>query len=454
MNRCNIGAIILAAGMGTRMKSARHKVLHEVGGLPLISHVLETLDELDIEKRVIVVGAERQQIIDAVGGAEFAVQEPQLGTGHAVMAARDAFDGFSGDVLILYGDVPMVQAETMRALIDARVDSSSTTKPAIAVLGFRPEDSAAYGRMVTTKDGDLDAIVEFKDASAAQRSIELCNSGIMVVDGEQLFTLLDQISDNNANNEYYLTDIVAVARNSGLRIAVVEACEEEVIGINSRAELAQAEAMFQTRKRQKAMAEGASLLEPQSVFFSHDTKLGKDVTIAPNVFFGPGVDIGDNVSIHAFSHLEGATIASGSSIGPFARLRPGAELKEGVKVGNFVEIKSSVLGKGTKVSHLSYIGNANIGNMVNIGAGTITCNYDGFTKHSTDIGEGAFIGSNTSLVAPVKIGDGAIVGAGSTVTRNVEANALAVERSEQKQVTGWAAKFRDRQLKSKSKKGA
>ena len=300
---------------------------------------------------------------------------------------------------------------------------------------------------------DTDARL-IKDASAAQRSIELCNSGIMVVDGEQLFTLLDQISDNNANNEYYLTDIVAVARNSGLRIAVVEASEAEVMGINSRAELAQAEAIFQNRKRQKAMAEGASLLEPQSVFFSHDTKLGKDVTIAPNVFFGPGVDIGDNVSIHAFSHLEGATIASGSSIGPFARLRPGAKLNEGVKVGNFVEIKRSVLGKGTKVSHLSYIGDASIGNMVNIGAGTITCNYDGFTKHSTDIGEGAFIGSNTSLIAPVKIGDGAIIGAGSTVTKNVEANALAVERSEQKQVTGWAAKFRDRQLKSKSKKGA
>jgi bifunctional UDP-N-acetylglucosamine pyrophosphorylase / glucosamine-1-phosphate N-acetyltransferase len=455
MRKNNIGSIILAAGMGTRMKSACHKVLHPIGGLPLISHVLGSLDKLDIEKRVIVVGAERQQVIEAVGEADFVIQEPQLGTGHAVMAAGEAFSGFKGDILILYGDVPMVRAQTMQALLEARAQSSDGGPAvALAVLGFRPQDTASYGRMILNKDGDLDSIVEYKDASQTERAVELCNSGIMAVDGSLLFDLLAQISDDNANNEYYLTDIVAAARNSGFRVAVTEASEEEVMGVNSRADLAQAEAIFQARKRAEAMAGGASLTNPQSVYFSYDTKLGSDVSIEPNVFFGRGVNIGDNVSILAFSHLEGTTVASGASVGPFARLRQGTELGENVKIGNFVETKKAVIGEGAKISHLSYIGDANIGKMSNIGAGTITCNYDGFNKHLTDIGEGAFIGSNTSLVAPVKIGDGAIVGAGSTVTQDVEDNALAVERSEQKEVTGWATKYRDRQIKEKSKKGA
>ena len=444
MTKTEIGAVILAAGMGTRMKSARHKVLHPIGGRAMILHLLDSLGALGATKQVLVVGALKEQLQDALPDAEFAVQDPPLGTGHAVLAARDALAGFDGDILILYGDVPMVRAETMGEMIQALHSGNET---ALVVLGFTPRDPAQYGRLVVGEDGALEAIVEFKEATADQRRIRLCNSGIMAVKGALLFDLLEKVDNHNAKGEYYLTDIVAIARGQGRGAVVVEASKEEVMGINSRAELAEAEAGFQAKRRTEAMEAGVTLLDPSTVYFSHDTVLGKDVTIGPNVFFGPGVTIHDRVSVHAFSHLEGAEVGEGASIGPFARLRPGAHIKAGAKVGNFVEIKKAVIEEGAKVSHLTYIGDARIGKGANIGAGTITCNYDGFNKHFTDIGEGAFIGSNTALVAPVTVGDGAIVGAGSVVTKDVAADALAVTRAVHTEKKGWAEKFRDRNAK-------
>ena len=448
MAKSEIGAIILAAGMGTRMKSARHKVLHAIGGRAMIRHLLDSLNRLGASKQVLVVGALKEQLEEALPDAEFAIQDPPLGTGHAVLAARDALAGFAGDILILYGDVPMVRAETMSRMIAALHERDDT---ALVVLGFTPRDPAQYGRLVVAKnksaDGALEAIVEFREATADQRRIRLCNSGIMAVKGALLFDLLEKVDNQNAKGEYYLTDIVAIARGQGRGAVAVEASEEEVMGINSRAELAEAEAIFQAERRTEAMEAGVTLLDPATVYFSHDTVLGKDVTIGPSVFFGPGVTIHDRVMIHAFSHLEGAEVGEGASVGPFARLRPGAHIKAGAKVGNFVEIKKAVIEEGAKVNHLAYIGDARIGKGANIGAGTITCNYDGFNKHFTDIGEGAFIGSNTALVAPVTIGDGAIVGAGSVVTKDVAANALAVTRAAHTEKEGWAEKFRHRNAK-------
>lgn len=445
-----VAAVILAAGKGTRMKSDRHKVLHPVGGRAMLDHVLASLATLAPERQVVIVGAERAQVETALKGrAEIAVQEPQLGTGHAVQQAEAALAGFSGDVLVLYGDVPMITPETLERMIAARRTVGPDGKaPAVVVLGFTPKDAAAYGRLKLCADGRLEAIVEYKDASADERRIALCNSGIMAVDGRHLFEFLRAVRNENANGEYYLTDIVAIARAAGHVAAVVETGEDEVIGINSRAELAEAEALFQRRARLRAMAEGATLIAPETVFFSHDTLLGRDVLVEPNVVFGPGVTVGDGVTIHAFCHLEGAKIASAATVGPFARLRPGAELRPGAKVGNFVEIKKSLLEEGAKVNHLTYIGDARIGPKANVGAGTITCNYDGFNKARTDIGAGAFIGSNSSLVAPVKIGDGAIVGAGSVVTKDVTGDALAVVRGEFREILGWAAKFRAKNAKN------
>ncbi|MBW7836994.1 MAG: bifunctional UDP-N-acetylglucosamine diphosphorylase/glucosamine-1-phosphate N-acetyltransferase GlmU [Sphingomonadales bacterium] len=447
MTSSPIAALILAAGKGTRMKSARHKVLHPVAGRPMVEHVMATLDALSPARRVVVVGSERAQVEAQIGDrATFVVQEPQHGTGHAVQQAAPALKGFTGDVAVLYGDVPLITADTLRRMIDVRAHAD------LVVLGFRAADPAAYGRLKISADGSLEAIVEYKDASAEERRINLCNSGIMVLSAKLLFDLLAHVKNDNAKGEYYLTDIVGLARARGLKAAVVETDEREVIGVNSRAELAQAEAIFQARARAAAMAEGATLIAPETVFFSYDTKLGRDVTVEPNVIFGPGVSVGDNVTIHAFCHLEGATIAEGASIGPFARLRPGADLRAKAKVGNFVEVKKSVLEEGAKVNHLTYIGDARVGAGANVGAGTITCNYDGFFKYKTDIGAGAFIGSNTALVAPVTIGEGAIVGAGSTITKDVEADALVVTRAEQKEIKGWAAKFRTRSIAKKDGK--
>ena len=440
-------AIILAAGMGTRMKSDLPKVLHPVANRPMVSHILSALDAVSPDRTVVVVAPGMDQVAAAVAPADTAIQAEALGTGHAVLAAREAMEGFDGDVLVLFGDTPLLTAETMQNMLAAR---RAEDNPAVVVLGFRPDDPAEYGRLVTASDGSLEAIVEFKDASEEQRAIGLCNAGIMAIDGAHLLPLLDAVGNDNAIGEYYLTDIVEIARGRGLACAAVEAADPvEVMGVNSRAQLAEAEAAMQERLRQAAMAGGVTMTDPGTVWLSADTDIGRDVSIAPNVFFGPGVTIADNVEIRSFCHIEQAEVASGAIIGPFARLRPGAKLENDVHIGNFVEIKAALVETGAKVNHLTYIGDARIGPKANIGAGTITCNYDGFFKDKTDIGAGAFIGSNSSLVAPVKIGDGAIVGAGSVVTSGVEADALAVARGWQKNMDGWAKSFRTRRQAEK-----
>ena len=429
------------------MKSDLPKVLHRVANRPMISHLLDALSVISSERTVVVVAPGMTQLVDAVAPADTAVQTEALGTGHAVLAARDQMQDFTGDVLVLFGDTPLLTAETMQDMLTAR---RAAENPAVVVLGFRPDDPAEYGRLVTAADGGLEAIVEFKDASDAQREIGLCNAGIMAIDGNHLFALLDAVGNDNANGEYYLTDIVELARDRGLRCAVVEAADPvEVMGVNSRAQLAEAEAAMQARLRDRAMAGGVTMTDPETVWLSADTKIGRDVIIGPNVFFGTGVTIADNVEIKAFCHIDGAEVASGVSIGPFARLRPGAKLERNVHVGNFVEIKQALVEEGAKVNHLSYVGDARIGPRANVGAGTITCNYDGFFKELTDIGADAFIGSNTALVAPVKVGDGATVGAGSVITSDVEADALAVARGRQKSIAGWASTFRKRRKAEK-----
>lgn len=429
------------------MKSDLPKVLHRVGNRPMISHLLDALSAISSERTVVVVAPGMTQLVDAVAPADTAVQTEALGTGHAVLAARDQMQDFTGDVLVLFGDTPLLTAETMQDMLTAR---RAAENPAVVVLGFRPDDPAEYGRLVTAADRGLEAIVEFKDASDAQREIGLCNAGIMAIDGNHLFALLDAVGNDNANGEYYLTDIVELARDRGLRCAVVEAADPvEVMGVNSRAQLAEAEAAMQARLRDRAMAGGVTMTDPETVWLSADTKIGRDVIIGPNVFFGTGVTIADNVEIKAFCHIDGAEVASGVSIGPFVRLRPGAKLERNVHVGNFVEIKQALVEEGAKVNHLSYVGDARIGPRANVGAGTITCNYDGFFKELTDIGADAFIGSNTALVAPVKVGDGATVGAGSVITSDVEADALAVARGRQKSIAGWASTFRKRRKAEK-----
>nr|WP_183954889.1 bifunctional UDP-N-acetylglucosamine diphosphorylase/glucosamine-1-phosphate N-acetyltransferase GlmU [Sphingobium fontiphilum] len=444
-----LAVIILAAGQGTRMKSARHKVLHPVAGRPMLLHLLASVAELAPQRQVVVVGAGRDQVETAVAGMDvaIAVQDRQLGTGHAVAQAHDALAGFAGDVLILYGDVPLVRAATMRAMLDRL---SRGDEPRAVVLGFRPDDAAAYGRIIADGQGVIGKMVEYKDASETERAVTLCNSGLMAVRSTDLFVLLDRIGNDNAAGEYYLPDIVMLP---GAPSAVIEAEAWEVAGVNSRAELAGVEAMWQARRRAEAMRDGVTLIAPDTVHFCHDTVLGRDVVVEPNVVFGPGVSVADNVVIHAFSHLEGASVASGAEIGPYARLRPGAVIGPKAKVGNFVEVKKAQLGEGAKANHLSYIGDAVVGAGANIGAGTITCNYDGFLKYQTQIGEGAFIGSNSALVAPVSIGAGAIVGAGSVVTRDVEADALCLVRPEQRGLSGWAKRFREKMKARKASKG-
>jgi bifunctional UDP-N-acetylglucosamine pyrophosphorylase/glucosamine-1-phosphate N-acetyltransferase len=443
-----LAVIILAAGQGTRMKSALHKVLHPIAGRPMLLHLLASTAELSPERQVVVVGAGREQVEKAVAGkgVAVAVQDKQLGTGHAVAQAHDALAGFAGDVLILYGDVPLVSATTMRAMID-RLNRGD--EPRAVVLGFRPADAAAYGRIIADGQGVIGKMVEYKDASEAERAVTLCNSGLMAVRSTDLFVLLDSIGNDNAAGEYYLPDIVMLP---GGQSAVIETEAFEVAGVNSRIELAGVEAAWQAQRRLAAMRDGATLVAPETVFFSHDTVIGKDVVIEPNVVFNPGVTVEDDVVIHAFSHLEGATVRRGAEIGPYARLRPGADIGTGAKVGNFVEIKKATLGEGAKANHLSYIGDAAVGANANIGAGTITCNYDGFGKYRTEIGAGAFIGSNSALVAPVKVGDGAIVGAGSVLTRDVEPDALAVARGKQESRAGWAKAFRERMSAKKARK--
>jgi bifunctional UDP-N-acetylglucosamine pyrophosphorylase/glucosamine-1-phosphate N-acetyltransferase len=445
-----LAIVVLAAGKGTRMKSDLHKVLHPIAGRPMVEHLLASAAELAPERTVVVAGHGREQLEARLGTrATIAVQEPQLGTGHAVQQAEGALAGFAGDVLILYGDVPFVSAQTMRAMIERL---HGPDQPAVVVLGFEPADTLQYGRVIAEGDRIV-KMVEHKDASAAERTCGLCNSGLMAARAADLISLLVRVGNDNAAGEYYLPDAVNIALADGRPCAVVTTPDaHEVDGINSRAELAQAEARWQARRRQAAMDDGASLIAPETVWFAWDTVLGRDVTVEPNVVFGPGVVVADKVTIRAFCHIEGASLASGVEVGPYARLRPGAVLEEKAKVGNFVEVKKAHLGKGAKANHLSYIGDAEVGAGANIGAGTITCNYDGYFKYKTVIGERAFIGSNSALVAPVKIGADAIVGAGSAVTRDVAAGELRIVRAEQLVKPGWADRFHDAMKKKKAEK--
>jgi bifunctional UDP-N-acetylglucosamine pyrophosphorylase/glucosamine-1-phosphate N-acetyltransferase len=435
-----IAAVVLAAGKGTRMKTSLPKVLHRLAGRPMIDHVLGHLKPLGCERIIVVVSPGMEKLATVVAPNPIAIQAEPLGTAHAVLAARASLAGFTGDVLVVFGDCPFISGETIERLVARR---RATDDPAVVVLGMRPADPAEYGRLIVGMDGALEAIVEFRDATAAQRAITLCNSGVMAIDGRRLFGLLDRIGNANAKGEYYLTDIVGIARADGAVCAVIEAPAAELIGINSRAELAAAEAILQERLRAQAMEDGATLVDPQTVFFSADTKLGRDVVVGPNVVFGPGVEVGDAAEINAFCHIEGARIAAHAVVGPFARLRPGTVVGERARIGNFVEAKNATLGAGAKANHLTYLGDASVGPGANIGAGTITANYDGFNKHRTDIGADASIGSNSVLVAPVKVGRGAIVAAGSVVTQSVSPDALALARGRQVEKPGWAAKFRE-----------
>jgi bifunctional UDP-N-acetylglucosamine pyrophosphorylase / glucosamine-1-phosphate N-acetyltransferase len=441
-----IAAIILAAGKGTRMKSDLHKVLHPIAGRPMLMHLMDAVDALKPAKKVVVVGSGKDQLEKALAGsAELAVQEPQYGTGHAVQMAEAALCGFEGDVLILYGDVPFVPTSTMQGMID-RLNAADA--PAVVVLAFEPDDTQSYGRVIT--DGDyITKMVEHKDATPEERACRLCNSGLMAVKARDLFGLLSRVTDDNAAKEFYLVDIVNIANADGRHCAVVKTDPFDVTGINSRAELAAVEGKWQQRRRLRAMDDGATLIAPKTVWFAYDTVIGRDVLIEPNVFFGPGVTVADHAKIRAFSHIEGATIGAHCEVGPYARLRPGAVLEEKAKIGNFVEVKKARMGKGAKANHLSYIGDADVGAGANIGAGTITCNYDGYFKYQTVIGAGAFIGSNSALVAPVKIGVGAIVGAGSTVTKDVADGELRLVRAEQSAKAGWADRFNEAMVKKK-----
>jgi bifunctional UDP-N-acetylglucosamine pyrophosphorylase/glucosamine-1-phosphate N-acetyltransferase len=445
-----LAIVVLAAGKGTRMKSDLHKVLHPIAGRPMLDHLLASAGKLGAAQTVVIAGHGRDQLEAALAGrATIAVQEPQLGTAHAVLQAREALTGFEGDVLVLYADVPFVRAETMRAMLDRLHGPDS---PAIVVLGFEPADALAYGRVIAA-DGIIAKMVEHKDASEAERTCRLCNSGLLAARADALFALVDRVGNDNVQGEYYLPDVVNIATTDGEVCAVVVTDDpDEVSGINSRAELAEAEARWQQRRRRRAMDEGATLTAPETVWFAWDTVIGRDVTIEPNVVFGPGVSVADNVTIRAFCHIEGASLASGVEAGPYARLRPGAVLEENAKVGNFVEMKKAVLGKGAKANHLTYLGDAEVGAGANIGAGTITCNYDGYFKHKTVIGERAFIGSNSALIAPVKIGADAIVAAGSAVSRDVADGELRLVRAEQLVKPGWADQFHDAMKRKKAEK--
>ena len=445
-----VAVVILAAGRGTRMKSEHPKVLHPIAGRPMILHLLEAVAALAPARTVVVRAEDAPGLDEVLAGSplpvETVVQTERRGTGHALLQAKEKLDGFSGDLLVLYGDAPLAEPRTMRALLDAQ---KSVLAPSLMVLGMRPRDVGEYGRLITDINDMLISIVEFRDATPDQLNEEtLCNAGPLAGPAELIFDLLAEVGSDNAKGEYYLTDIIGLARGRGLDCAVVEADATEALGVNSRADLAALEAIVQERLRARVLDAGATLTDPAATWFSFDTKLGRDVSIGPNVQFGPGVEIGDNVEIRAFCHLEGARVAAGATIGPFARLRPGAAIGEGARVGNFVEIKNASVEAGAKINHLAYVGDARVGEKANVGAGTITCNYDGLRKAHTDIGAGAFIGSNTSLVAPVAVGDGAVVGAGSTIMRDVEADAIAVARGEQSVTEGGAKRRRERAAKA------
>ncbi len=443
--------VVLAAGEGTRMRSGQPKVLHPVAGVPLLAHVLHAAPSGSGARLAVVVGPDHKAVADEVRrirpDAETFVQRERLGTAHAVLAAREAIARGADDLLVAFGDTPLISAETF-----ARLRSPLAKGAVLTVLGFRAADPTGYGRLLM--DGNrLVAIREHADASAEERKITLCNAGVMAFDGRRALEILDKIGHANSKGEYYLVDAVAIVRDMGLEAVVIETSEDEVRGINTKAQLAEAEAVMQARLRQQAMEAGVTLIAPETVYLSADTTFGKDVTIEPFVVIGPGVSIADGAVIHSFSHIVQATIGKNASVGPYARLRPGTSLGDGARIGNFVETKAAILEAGVKVNHLSYIGDAEIGANSNIGAGTITCNYDGFSKHKTTIGKGAFVGTNSSLVAPVKIGDGAYIGSGSVITRDVPDDAMAVERSPQSIREGGAARYREIKTRGKKPKG-
>lgn len=425
--------IILAAGKGTRMKSSLPKVLHSVCGKPMIGHVLDTASYLKPTRIVTVLSEGMEGVSHAIEHiSEVAIQKEQLGTADAVKPALEALKGFKGNILILYADTPLIEKITLNGMLEKLEEAD------VVVLGFRPEDPAEYGRLIVNEAGELIKIVEYKDASPSERKNHLCNSGVIAAKSETLFKLIDKIDNNNAKGEYYLTDLISLAVADKKKCAFLEGYEEEVLGVNNRVQLSEAEYIFQQRLRYAAMIEGATLIDPETVYFSHDTKVGQDVVIHPNVTFGPGVWVDDRVEIKSFCHIEGAKISQGCIIGPFARIRPETIIQEGVHIGNFVEIKKSNIGKAAKIGHLTYIGDADVGEKTNIGAGTVTCNYDGYNKYRTQIGKSVFVGSNSALVAPVKIGNGAFIGAGSTITKNIEENSLAVARNRQINKENWA----------------
>ncbi|WP_115937224.1 bifunctional UDP-N-acetylglucosamine diphosphorylase/glucosamine-1-phosphate N-acetyltransferase GlmU [Aestuariispira insulae] len=430
--------VVLGAGKGTRMKSALPKVLHKIAGRTMISHALDAASVLKPERTVVVVGPGMDNVAAEVAPFDTAIQHGQSGTADALKAAVPSLKGFDqGTVIVLFGDSPFITAETLANMVAAREAGASAV-----VLGFEPADPTGYGRLVLDDADNLTAIVEHKECTQDQLRIGLCNSGFMALDAATALPLLNAITNDNAKGEYYLTDIVSLCVEAGHKCSVIKASEDELLGVNSRADLARAEKIWQDKRRLEAMDNGVTLTSPESVFFAYDTQLGTDVIIEPHVVFGPNVTVGNNVTIKAFSHLEGAQVGDGADIGPYARLREGSVIGKGARVGNFVETKKCTLGDGAKANHLSYLGDAEIGARANIGAGTITCNYDGFLKSKTWVGEAAFIGSNTSLVAPVSIGDGAITGAGSVITRDVSPDAIAVERGEQKMRPGAATEYR------------
>ncbi|MFC3179938.1 bifunctional UDP-N-acetylglucosamine diphosphorylase/glucosamine-1-phosphate N-acetyltransferase GlmU [Cypionkella sinensis] len=433
-----VSFIILAAGMGSRMNSDTPKVLHHVAAAPLLHHALTAARSLEPSRIVVVTGHGAAEVAKSAEtfdpAIECVLQEPQLGTAHAVDMAAPLLKDFAGDAIVLYGDTPFIRPETLAAMLDAR------KKHAVVVLGFQAKDPGRYGRLVTQGDA-LEKIVEYKDATDAERSITLCNSGVLCAPAKLMFDLIAKVENNNAAQEYYLTDLPALARAEGLSAGVVICDEAETLGVNTRAQLAEAEAAFQSRARAEALENGVTLTAPDTVFFALDTHIGRDAIIGPNVIFGPAVTVESGAEIKAFCHLEGCHISRGATVGPFARLRPGAELAEDVHVGNFVEIKNAILDEGVKVGHLTYIGDADIGEFTNIGAGTVTCNYDGVMKHRTKIGKRAFIGSDTMLVAPVSIGNDALTASGSVITEDVPDEALALGRAKQVNKPGLATKL-------------
>lgn len=441
--------VVLAAGEGTRMKSRLPKVLHKVAGRSMLHHVLAATRAAGATRTAVVVGPGRDDVAAEatriVPDAQVFVQTERLGTAHAVLAARAALAEGADDVLVLYADTPLVRPETL-----ARLRAPLAEGAAVAALGFEPEDPTGYGRLVTSGD-ELVAIREEKDATTTEKAIRFCNAGLMALSGKDALSILDRIGNANSKGEYYLTDAVEIARADGRPAVAAKADADEVAGVNSRVQLAEAEAILQQRLRRAAMAEGVTLIAPETVFFSADTVLGRDVIVEPNVVFGPGVTVGDDVVIHAFCHLEGAHLEPGVSIGPYARLRPGTRLEAGVRIGNFVETKAAHIESGAKVNHLSYVGDAHVGANANLGAGTITCNYDGFSKYRTEIGAGAFIGVNSALVAPVTIGAGAYVGTGAVITSDVPEDSLAIARSRQVVKEGWAREFRAARADAKKK---